>query len=381
MRVTRQIFGYGHLAVAIFIVLSGYSLMLPLARFGRYELLGGFRPYIRRRARRLLPPYYAALVLSILSIVVYNSVSSAGSGEAPGPYDAARSTGSLISHVFLVHNWSFDWAFRINGPMWSVATEWQVYFLMPLVLLPLWKRYGGTSALVATWGVTLGDFFVIPDNENLYWAAPWFIGSFAFGMWGAVAIFSEVDQARRFSSLSWGWIACGFGATIAGIIATGKGDMSLPILDPVVSLFALSLICHASQRVVRGERDAAAVRALSSRPAAYLGGFSYSLYLIQHPLLRLLEKVLGDTSLSYEQILIVAVLVGLPCIVFAAWIFSLVFERPFTTGDVIMPFLRRQLGNSRRDRSDHTATLLAIEGSDARTAEGRADKRRSARRG
>src|SRR5690242_1352162 len=52
----------GHAAVAVFIVLSGYSLAAG------DPFRGGFRAYVGRRARRILPPYYAALALSLLAI-------------------------------------------------------------------------------------------------------------------------------------------------------------------------------------------------------------------------------------------------------------------------------------------------------------------------
>ena len=64
-----------------FIVLSGYSLMIPAARNGG-ELVGGFRRYIFRRARRILPPYYAALICSIALILVYNVWSARSGGAA-----------------------------------------------------------------------------------------------------------------------------------------------------------------------------------------------------------------------------------------------------------------------------------------------------------
>src|SRR3954471_12542899 len=50
-------FSEGHYAVDVFIVLSGYCLMLPLLR-----LKGGlpFLPFMLRRAIRILPTYYAA---------------------------------------------------------------------------------------------------------------------------------------------------------------------------------------------------------------------------------------------------------------------------------------------------------------------------------
>jgi peptidoglycan/LPS O-acetylase OafA/YrhL len=51
----------GHFAVHVFIVLSGFSLMLPIAYAPDHRLRGGISHYLMRRARRILPPYFAAL--------------------------------------------------------------------------------------------------------------------------------------------------------------------------------------------------------------------------------------------------------------------------------------------------------------------------------
>src|SRR5258708_40112679 len=49
-----------HVSVGVFIVLSGFCLMLPVARSSDRQLPGGLGQYFVRRARRILPPYYAA---------------------------------------------------------------------------------------------------------------------------------------------------------------------------------------------------------------------------------------------------------------------------------------------------------------------------------
>lgn len=46
---------FGHYAVVIFIVLSGYCLMLPVVRSQNKTLAGGLRGYLKRRAWRTLP--------------------------------------------------------------------------------------------------------------------------------------------------------------------------------------------------------------------------------------------------------------------------------------------------------------------------------------
>src|SRR5450432_2805759 len=154
----------GHFSVVFFIVLSGFSIMLPIARSGTWQLNGGFASYARRRARRILPPYYAALFLSVGLVLAYNVISRRH-GLGPPVVEDALSAGSIISHVLLLHNLSFDWAFRINGPLWSVATEWQIYFVFALFLLPLWRRTSGLVALVAGWVLGSLPFFLLPPNH------------------------------------------------------------------------------------------------------------------------------------------------------------------------------------------------------------------------
>jgi peptidoglycan/LPS O-acetylase OafA/YrhL len=51
---------FGHYGVAVFIVLSGFCLAIPVARDAGLNLRGGIGEYLKRRARRILPTYYAA---------------------------------------------------------------------------------------------------------------------------------------------------------------------------------------------------------------------------------------------------------------------------------------------------------------------------------
>src|SRR5919112_1350677 len=55
---------YGHFAVVVFITLSGFSLAISPARRGWH--LGGKAVFAKRRAWRILPPYWAALAFSLV---------------------------------------------------------------------------------------------------------------------------------------------------------------------------------------------------------------------------------------------------------------------------------------------------------------------------
>ena len=63
-------FRYGHFAVGLFIVLSGFSLMIPVSR-GDGTLRGGAWLFLKRRAKRILPTYYIALALSLLLLHLF----------------------------------------------------------------------------------------------------------------------------------------------------------------------------------------------------------------------------------------------------------------------------------------------------------------------
>ena len=112
-----NVFTFGHYAVNVFIVLSGYCLMLPVVRSADGALPGGIGAFLRRRMRRILPPYYATLMFSLLILALDPALSRVdGSGVMP-----AFTPGILLSHLLLIHNLSRTWEFKINTPMWSIS--------------------------------------------------------------------------------------------------------------------------------------------------------------------------------------------------------------------------------------------------------------------
>src|SRR4051794_36063105 len=68
---------FGQIAVAIFIVISGFSLSLAPART-EWRLKNGFVNYLNRRAWRILPTYWAALALSC---IIYGLITPQDTGN------------------------------------------------------------------------------------------------------------------------------------------------------------------------------------------------------------------------------------------------------------------------------------------------------------
>lgn len=329
------LFYMGHSAVSVFIVLSGYCLMLPVVRSADGRLRGGFGAYLRRRGRRILPPYYAAFGLCLILAATVPDLRGRGGTF----WDLALPIFRLdviASHLTLVHNLRMRWFFRVDPPLWSVATEWQIYFLFP-ALLWIWRRHGVAPAVVAgfTFGVGLP---LIPQlftaKPDLAWTllCPWYVGLFALGMAAAVVGSSDDFRARWCKDrLPWSALTVGFAAL--GFIRLRNFPTEVFPNDAVVGLATACLIVDCVIRERRGMPEARhpLLRILNSRTAVALGAFSYSLYLLNYPLLSLAYLLARKWILAPEARLAFSMLVAAPITVAMAYAFHLVFERPFMT--------------------------------------------------
>lgn len=333
---------FGHYAVGIFIVLSGYSLMLPVARSRDGRIPGGVVDFFRRRARRILPPYYAAMACSLGILFLGRwGMNALHLVSGDKTLMSQLEPGNIITHLLLVQNWSARWVSGINGTHWSVAAEWQIYFLFPLLLLPLWRRFGGPAVVIA--GLILGaaPLLLLPPQHDFHWTCPQYIGLFAMGMVGATINFSQrVGDRRLHDSLPWGVISallfCLF-CFIAkfmtrGVSPDGQLAVGLPwTMDVLIGMAAASLIVFCTKTLTGGEGRAKAwvLRPLESRWATRLGLFSYSIYLMSLPIEIKIRVVLQRVCHSDALIVALMFVVGAPLTLSLCYLFHLAFERRF----------------------------------------------------
>lgn len=320
---------HGHYAVNVFIVLSGFCLMMPIARANTGKLPRGFGDYIRRRARRILPPYYAALFFSIILVVIGQTLQRSGSVAGTHVNDILT-PGIIISHLLLVHNIDFVWAVRINAPMWSVATEWQIYFLFPLLLLPLQRRFGHIAMTVIALLIGLLPWFLLPEDANFYWASPWFLGLFAMGAVGADITLGAAAGTKRWHHILGQWPVA-VGAFLIVFLPILPANTPIWVPDTLIGIGTTSLIVNCTRVISssKGARTNLLLRILESPWATGLGAFSYSLYLIHNPIQQAALRVLQSHVPSTELILGIQLFIGVPIIVVLAYVFHLIFERRF----------------------------------------------------
>lgn len=326
---------YGHLAVDVFIVLSGFCLMLPVARSGD-ALAGGARGFFVRRARRILPPYFAALAVS----VALTAGLQAWNGDA-----IHLNGGDLLANALLLQDVLPQTALAFNPPFWSVAVEWKIYFLFPLLVLILnragKRRRPAVLLLTAALGYGIVDVVLtlaphLPLSELAH-SCPWYVFLFGMGVCaGSVAAAAPKEDDAAGERRKWVGVAAMSYVLLAVLLAAfgwrrQESDLSryFPIIDAVAGAFTASLL------IVLGVGPAEAGplrRALSTTPLVRAGTWAYSLYLLHFPLLRLLtERMVKPLLPDAGRVAHFGALAlfGVPLVLLASWAFFRVVERPF----------------------------------------------------
>lgn len=319
---------FGRFGVAIFIVLSGFLLARTVVERPDLALTGGIRPFLVRRARRILPPYYAALFVSLAAIAVIPSLAS----RTTPMWDSALPVGlgDILSHLLLVHNLQEAWIYKINPPLWSVATEAQIYLFFPFVLLPLWRSLDFRVATMI--GVLIGVAPTWIAGGSPILSSPWFLSLFVMGMAAARITFSPEAMCRRWRRFAWAESALVATSVLLLLCATvWRPEKPWMTSELLVGLWlSTALIACTRARIANKGLCIPIVRLLETPALLKLGAFSYSLYLIHQPILSVVAGALHLPSPGLQ--LAVTSCVGIPLCIVMAYGFHCLFERPFMSG-------------------------------------------------
>jgi peptidoglycan/LPS O-acetylase OafA/YrhL len=306
-------FIYGRFAVLVFIVLSGFSLGLSPARHG--WRLGGISAYARRRARRILPPYWAALAFSLA--VAWLIV--------PQPFRGVPDLKSVLVNGLLVQN--IAGAPTPNAAFWSIAVEVQLYLLFPLMLLLVRKR--GAAAMVAAVALVVAVVGIVGPHVArvdtfVIESAPDLAALFALGIVSAGIV--TASAARR--SWPWPWLALAAAAPVLAAIAWRGSVWTLDNLYWVDLALAPAIACLLVSLATG--RPASLVRLLDARPIRGLGSCSYSLYLTHAPIIAIVYELIVARRLHQGTgAFLVSLAIVLPLTIGFAKAFASVFEKRF----------------------------------------------------
>lgn len=298
-----ELLANGSHGVDVFIVLSGFVLSLPVLVTGRELDTANF---LRRRASRILPPYYVALALAAalaLSPAAWMIVAE------------RASLGDLAWHAVLLQTWTPSRLGTINGSLWSVALEVQLYALMPFLML-FARRWGVMPLAVGTAVLSVGLTAVdvpgalgaaVSDEHNL----PVRLFQFVAGMACARLV---VDRRVPPSWVLWPALL------VSGLVAIGANTAEMRVGQAVLwgvasSCLLLLVVSDLGGRMAR-------------TPLERWGLGAYSFYLLHQPIVLVLGKVVRPHVIDDRLALVVGILVCLPPVGLAAWALYLAVERP-----------------------------------------------------
>jgi peptidoglycan/LPS O-acetylase OafA/YrhL len=319
-------FIYGRFAVVVFIVLSGFSLALSPARHGwRLDAVSRFA---RRRARRILPAYWAALLfsLAIAWLVV------------PPPGQGLPNAKSVVVNGLLVQN--LVGAPSPNRSFWSLAVEAQLYLLFPLLLLMV--RRWGAVAMVATVTLVVAAVAIVGPHVSrldtfVTQSPPDLAALFAVGILAAGIV--QAGNTRR--SWPWHWLAL---AAAAPVIVTIWWQGSVWTLDNLLWVdLALGPAVACLLAALATGHPARLLRLLDARPIRSLGACSYSLYLTHGPIVVVVyEELVAGRVAQGVPAFVVSLALVLPLTIAFARVFARIFETPSRRRRNWFPAGRRQ---------------------------------------
>ena len=298
----------GGLGVWLFFALTGYLLYRPFARHGLGR--GGavdLRRYALNRALRILPLYYAVVIL-LLPLT----------GRDLGFAGAVR-------FATLTETFSTRTVDRVDGPVWSLVVEVIFYCLLPLLAIAVaWVARGSAvralAALLVLGAVALAvrDLTVGPGTATTWrYSVPATFVFFVPGMVLAVVETAWAERVRRLPGVvgsSTAWLLLAAGLWLLACEDYSRNTVVLAAAGATVGGCVLPL------------QPGRLTSALRWRPLAALGVASYSLYLWHLPIVERLPA-LGGGPFAVRLVVAVAV-----CALVALVSYRVVEE----------PFLRRR---------------------------------------
>jgi peptidoglycan/LPS O-acetylase OafA/YrhL len=315
----RYLVASGYFGLDLLFIVSGFVLFLPAVYAGN---VGDWRDYTRRRAARIVPGFWVAVVLTYF---VAERV-----GEAVGGF------GAWLSHVTFLHQYAHevsDVGFGTNRAMWTMSVEVVFYALLPFVASAFNRHpfvgLGLAIGISQAWHLLVLNLPSVLGWAGVSWAGaedaqfrmayvfPSYVAHFAIGMTAAWLFvhFREIRQKalspHLLSAVAW--------SALIGLLAVtflrgrqrvngelGPFDPRIRTLDRTVLLGVLVLAAALGAVQLQGF--------LGNRVSRALGRWSYGIYLSHMLLIVLLRPWLGlekGTTSNMDLLVLVAAVVPL----------------------------------------------------------------------
>lgn len=317
----------GYIFVDMMVLLSGFCLFLPYARYMfQGEPYPDWKRFYRKRVGRILPSYLlCVLVLFVIALI---------RGSYPTSEHMWR---DLVSHLTFTFPFRMDtlaWT-NLNAALWTVAIEVQFYLVFPLLAKAFTRFHLLAYALMTGAGLAFIYLFAVKVDPLLLSVNqfPTFLPVFANGMLAAClyVLYAKHVKIKRIlgyvflllALLAAYWIAREVASCSAAQSAQEWQLRKRYELSLVFTLFVLSAAF--SCRAFRFLFSNAVMRFLST--------ISFNLYIWHQWIIVTLRQSLGfqsgaDTAAAGTKVQLLLTGEGLFLALLAAFLLTYFFERP-----------------------------------------------------
>jgi peptidoglycan/LPS O-acetylase OafA/YrhL len=276
--------GFGHQAVIVFFVLSGFLVSSSIFKSLAAGTWSGAEYAINRAARLyvvLIPGLLLGLLWDFLgshwlgaSGLYTRELTNLGSGIARENLTPGIFLGNLFFLQTIVCR-----TFGSNGPLWSLSNEFWYYVLFPVSFFAgaAWMRRSLKSALLLSAIVLFLAFFL--GLDKLVGFLVWMSGC------ALVLVHSKFSLRRKVSAGFFAGVT--FALLCVCLILARTGQAGIGSFDLLLGVvFALFLFCIL-------QMDLKIQSGWSGRVSRLFAGFSYSLYVLHFPFLLCLRAVIA----------------------------------------------------------------------------------------
>lgn len=259
----------GFLGVDVFFVVSGF-LMAILYKEGQTK------EFFVRRAKRLLPAYFATVILTLFASLFLILPSELGQVATQSIYSVffANNIGFWMQNSYFSKS-----DFNPLLHLWSLGVEIQFYLITPL-LVWFFSKSKFLLPITLISSLVLCVFIVGISPKTSFFMMPLRAWEFLIGF--MVATYFTINGNIKYKNLS-GIGLVGFLCLIIIFFCEVHGD-SLSVIDGHPSMYAL-LVCLATAIIITFGMPATIVTSILGRFMIKIGNYSYSIYLVHFPII------------------------------------------------------------------------------------------------
>jgi peptidoglycan/LPS O-acetylase OafA/YrhL len=278
----RSAFQIGWIGVDLFFVLSGFlitGILVDNKGSGRY-----FSTFYARRALRILPVYFLAVFAAfhLLPHLLQD-------------FDTGGARTEAAFWLFLTNFKDLPYQLaRTVGHFWSLAIEEQFYLMWPLVVFVSSRGGARRIALLTVILSPVLRYIALRAGVSVgsvYHFTPFRLDGLATGAFIALSLREPAARGGldRLANIA------GSAALLVAAIIYGPVHLPEPVYTHLRFSIGFSSLCIGFgallTRVLLSRPESSLARVLSWRGLVTLGTYSYAMYLVHVPLLRVVSKV------------------------------------------------------------------------------------------